>query len=997
MPTYRLDILVTGTDRASGKLTGIRRALQRIFQIASGILIAGTIRLLSQQIFELGRTAIESYSNLERMQVSLQSLVARELARGDIVQETSSFIRHITESEVLAIDKLIVKYADLEVEMGELLEGQQGAIDEFGVGSIEALRYSIAIRELTTELGDTNIELERMQGLEGKLVTVTSESLVKTLSLADALGLAAKPAEELTDWIVRLSLRSPFSETDIIQALRVAAGYGFITQHATELLTEEERLQQAREDDVVTAQRLTVGLLDLMAAIGLPSENLARIVLALGQVRAHGRLLAQEIRQMVNAGVGLDIMAMAMGMTVEEFMNAQKEGQILAEDFLPALVRLLEEDLAGAADRVMNTFGGAILSLQKFREVGLRTFFGPLFESITPGLRRLADTLTSQKNLDRIEKWGNTFRDKIWEIYADLITLYKTIESYWTILQKEGKIELAIAVSGDLFGEGFGKTLDDFVEAVRNFNIELGFVDGNAAAAEGALGGLAALFIGSRGFAILKRIGPAILGIILGIGSGIGWIGVVAGLLGAAWAGNWLGIRDKLKEVYEGYIVPKFGDFIGWLQEKIPLAIQETKKWWSDKLWPALKEVWGWIEENIIPTLVEWGRILMEEVTQGIKNVVKWIRDKLIPKLIEVRDWMVDEVTPAFLVWVEDVVPKIEAAAGDVRTAFEDDVIPGLQAVVDYITDDALPKLRELGGWFSDESKWSFSRFNDVWKKWIVPTFTSIGEIVGPTIEEGGALHTFIGLFESMGDDVFPTLKQSWDSFMAPIFVFLGTWTKENVVPVVDELHELFKNLLQVVTDLGGDAWSDLMLAFVGLGQALYDPINKRVNDFYLILHNIWEVFFVQGISQAMENLTQTVLPAFAGAFEKLAIPLNTVRDLLDVINRTLADLLGLEPEGLLSSNSPPLLALIFDAISESISEADETLRNSVFAQDGLGIGRLTPGALSFGPGGVGAAPVVIEGDTNTFIVPDQATAAFVAHQIEESKKRRYSEYMGRV
>ena len=63
-----------------------------------------------------------------------------------------------------------------------------------------------------------------------------------------------------------------------------------------------------------------------------------------------------------------------------------------------------------------------------------------------------------------------------------------------------------------------------------------------------------------------------------------------------------------------------------------------------------------------------------------------------------------------------------------------------------------------------------------------------------------------------------------------------------------------------------------------------------------------------------------------------------------------------------------------------------------------MGISRIPPGALTVGGAeGLGSAPVILEGDTNTFLVTDRDTYRFIEHQIEETRKKRFSEYMGRL
>lgn len=987
MPTYRLDILVTGTDRASTRLHGIRRALQRIFQIASGILVAGTIRLLSQQFFDLGRTAITSFSNLERMEVSLQSLIARETARGETVEEVSSFIRNLTDAEILQIDKLIVQYSALGEEMLDLKEEREG-LEE---GDIDWLANSVAIRENTIEMAALGNEIERMQGLQGKLVSVTTSSLVKTLSLADALGLAAKPAEELTDWIVRLSLRSPFSETDILMALRVAAGYGFITQYASELLTEEERLAAAREDDVVTAQRLTVGLLDLMAAIGLPSENLGRIVLALGQVRAHGRLLAQEIRQMVNAGVGLDVMAMAMGMTVEQFMNAQKAGEILAEDFLPALVRLLEEDLAGAADRVMDTFGGALLSLQKFREVGLRTFFGPLFESLTPGLKELAENLRSEENLDAIEEWGTAFRDQIWGIYNDLTFLVTEVRRYAGILKDEGRIEMGLTVAEDIFGEDKTEAVVAAADAADQLGTDMGFAAGGLEAAEGAFGSLATLFVGSKLWGFIAKWGPRLLGWVFALGKRLSGLGIVVAILGAIWGGNWFGIRDKLKTAWEETIRPALEKMWEWLQIKIPEALETARKWWEDTFIPALREGETWIKENILPTLEEWYIALKDRVGKAFQIVTGYIEKEVLPKLNELWLKLRDDVIPELVILAQDTLANVQKELIQTAKDIEKWLLPKLTAIQTYWEEDAKPALTSFGEWLISSGK-KMATFSKNFGKYLQPKFDKMAEqwtwLTGP-IGPMAHFNFHLKIFSSKRAEEWST---AWNEHVQPIIDSIAEFWDEHVFPVLEEFGRLLKNLVELAFKLGGLALFGVIEALETLKDRLFDEVTPAVHGFWEKLNLVYD-YLINPFGNIITWFTDDVLPAFSGAIDAVAGALDDLQAALRNMNIWLERLDIPNP---FAEDSPSPMALAFMHVEDAIRSADAAAKESVFF-DGDQVARLNFGKLGAGSGAWGGAPVIIEGDTNTFYVADGDTYRFIEHQIEETRKRRFSEYMGKL
>jgi tape measure domain-containing protein len=974
MPRYVLDIIVKGSDRASGRLSGVHRVLGRIAQIASGILIAGAIRGITDQLQGLGRSAVEAFINLERMQVGLESLVAREMARGETLITTSTAIHKLTEAEILQIDKLTIKYADLADELEELNEGQQEAIDEFGEGSIEALRYSVAIRELNSEIADTSSELEKLQNRQGASITLTESVRVGTMSLAEALEFAKEPAKRLTDWIVRLSLTTPFREEDIVQSLRVAAGYGFITQHASELMDEQAQLKKAQEDGVVTAQRLTLSLLDLMAAIGLPSENLDRIVLALGQVRAHGKLLAQEIRQMINAGVGLDIMALAMDMTVEEFQALQKEGKILAEDFLPALVELLETDLAGAAERISLTFGGTLLNLRKLLDVLLREFFGPFFIMIGPGLRKIFRQLSSEESLAEAAARGERFAASLknaWERGMEVLEVVREIRT-----QMQAPAVFAIDFAEVTFGEGVADRIEGLTDALKEFNPELGFVEGNAAAAEGALGGIG-LALGAGGvWGILKKVAAPIIGILVGIVSGVGWLGVAAGLLGAVWEGNWFGIRDTLKDVWEEHIAPNLGGLASFLETEIPEAIAEAKRWWAETFIPALEEGWKWLKGELLPVL---------------KEITAEIGDKLALALI-IGKGLFHGFKGVFEEWVANAQTDGLQVLRDIRDIVDpnktDSASTGFRRWAEIITDQAIPGQLE-DGW---------GPWNSLMENAIVPISEELGKLwkedTVPTLE---TLEDVLANLFEVGVQLFGVVL---GGFALPILTALADIYRESILPFTEQWWGLLTDIFDIATRLFGGLIVNVVIPKIKeLLEWVRDHLNvalEKTNKFLDNLENNIAGDLVRVIVTFVMGAGQVII----GAFRNIASAIGAATGAIKLLREALANI---ELPWWALPSSPPPAEIAFRGIADAIEAVnDAAAKMPIHRLNGLrlgGVGSQFMAQQQLALAGVHSSggPVTVEGDSNVFNVPDEAMARFVAHMLQEEKTKRFNEAMGRI
>lgn len=294
--TYKILINVEGKDNASGALGKVGSALGGIGTIAGGILSAGILTSLASGLINLGKSALDSYANYERLGMALQALSARELVN---------------------------------------------------TGAAE--------------------------------------------NMSDALAMATDKSEELQGWIQQLAIKSPFNQKDVADSFRLAMAYGFQTD---------------------MAQRLTTAMVDYSAATGASGDTMNRVALAMGQIRARGKLAGQEIMQLTEAGIPVrEILAQSFGVTTAELEDMISKGLVPADEAIDALVTSMEEDFGGSAERQASTFSGLISSLQDIKEVGLREFFEGTFKAVQPYLTEFVDFLSSPETMEKIagfgEKLGN--------------------------------------------------------------------------------------------------------------------------------------------------------------------------------------------------------------------------------------------------------------------------------------------------------------------------------------------------------------------------------------------------------------------------------------------------------------------------------------------------------------------------------------------------------------------------------------------------------------
>lgn len=182
-----------------------------------------------------------------------------------------------------------------------------------------------------------------------------------TIEMTDALEQAKPRAAELLSWIQQLAINSPFDQAGVAQAFRTAQAYGFTAAEA---------------------QRLTKATIDFASATGQGSFEMQRISLALGQIKAKGKVAQQELNQLTQTGIAIAPVFERMGIS----MGDVAKGTVGAGEFIKAFTEMLESDFAGAAARTTNTLDGLTSTLGDLRIVTLRSLTMPFFEAITPVL-----------------------------------------------------------------------------------------------------------------------------------------------------------------------------------------------------------------------------------------------------------------------------------------------------------------------------------------------------------------------------------------------------------------------------------------------------------------------------------------------------------------------------------------------------------------------------------------------------------------------------------
>jgi tape measure domain-containing protein len=213
------------------------------------------------------------------------------------------------------------------------------------------------------------------------------------ISLDDAYRMANVDSQKYLKQTQDIALTIPVKEKDLANTFRTLAGYNL-----------------GVEGSMAYAKALSsFGL-----ATGRTSEEIYRMSLALGQMKAKGKLAGEEMRQFTNAGLSMEMIVTAlnkqfpkMGVTTGNFYKKMREGSLKAQPVLQALLIELQE-FESMAPKISKTWAGIPDMMGNIGRVVNRTAFGPLLEEFTKPFGAFIDMFDPVKG-ERVWRGISTF------------------------------------------------------------------------------------------------------------------------------------------------------------------------------------------------------------------------------------------------------------------------------------------------------------------------------------------------------------------------------------------------------------------------------------------------------------------------------------------------------------------------------------------------------------------------------------------------------------
>ena len=469
-----------------------------------------------------------------------------------------------------------------------------------------------------------------------------------------------------------------------------------------------------------------------------------------------------------------------------------------------------------------------------------------------------------------------------------IISIFETFQNFPNdpvgaiadILYKLGNsLETLFGIKGA--NDFFSNLGDGFIQLTKIVKDVFGFISAHAEEIKGALIGIAAVLAGAGIVSGIASVGAAIAA----LATGVGPLLLVAGLLGAAWAGNWGGIRDITINVWK-QLEPTFKQLLNWLKINLPKALKVLADYWSRILLPAIKIVVAWIVDNVLPVLVELVQWLGENVPKAIQATSDFFENTLLPAIKTIANWIQTVLIPILT---------------DMRDWFQTRIVNGIQTLITTIQGSLTPALQALSALWTGVLLPAISAVYNFIQNNIIPIFNAVANLMGAVV--GLAVRVLAGLWQNV---LLPAIQAVWGfiqnlitSFNNVAVTMSGPLTVA-INAIAKVWHDIFLPAIQTVLDVlrpfADFLTNTLKKAFDGILnviRSVVDWINHLADSINNLSLPDWLTpgsptpfeIGLTGINEQLKKLASASLPAIRQQMEILG----TVRDVPSIANRSAA------------------------------------------------------------------------------------------------------------
>lgn len=370
-------------------------------------------------------------------------------------------------------------------------------------------------REMTGGIKDTK------RVVSGILISQGFYAIMNALTGAASAALEFSSAMEKAsislEYFVDSAAGTEEAAAKVAAYLREVNEFAARTPFNTDQVLSLSKYMQSVGVAIGQTQSVLTVLTDAAAATGATSDNLERIVFALGQMLTKGRIANEEIRQLANANIPIyDILQEELGLTGSQVSRIGKYW-VDADKAVVAILNGLEKRYQGAADRIAETFAGMTDTIIDDAKIIARDAFDPLYNKLLESTRTLRDTLDSWRtiitekgtpglfndivlNIDPSGQLGNMILSMIGNVRQLKKAFLDLYHAAAPVLSVVGKSFAASLNVGMIALTALAKTVNGVIDALNKMGITTGVVGK----------GIASLFIAYKATQFVSLLGQAL-------------------------------------------------------------------------------------------------------------------------------------------------------------------------------------------------------------------------------------------------------------------------------------------------------------------------------------------------------------------------------------------------------------------------------------------------------------------------------------------------------
>lgn len=232
--------------------------------------------------------------------------------------------------------------ASLQVVIGAKIDGLRKEIDS----AQKILKQKFGSKGL----GISQSSLEVLGGLGlaiagvGAAAVHASAQMEQTRKAFNTLLKDATLAKDFLAELENFAASTPFELPGLLDASKKMLAFGFTAQQVIPILT-------------------AVG--DSAAALGMGQDGINRLTLAIGQMQAKGKVSAEEMLQLAEAGVpAWQMLADAMGTSIPEAMKLAEKGAIDSATGIQAVISGMNSKFGGMMQEQASTINGMLSNIR---------------------------------------------------------------------------------------------------------------------------------------------------------------------------------------------------------------------------------------------------------------------------------------------------------------------------------------------------------------------------------------------------------------------------------------------------------------------------------------------------------------------------------------------------------------------------------------------------------------------------------------------------------